>query len=71
MVVRGRVEGGVVVLADGVCLPEGQDVVVLAPDQAEPGTHSILDIPTLSLGELLHPFSAEDDLLGELLEGRG
>src|SRR5438105_1810907 len=30
MVARGRVQNGVVVLADGVRLPEGQDVTVLA-----------------------------------------
>jgi hypothetical protein len=34
MVVRGRVQNGVVVLADGVCLPEGQLVTVLTPPLA-------------------------------------
>jgi hypothetical protein len=29
MVVRGYVHNGVVVLADGVCLPEGQEVTVV------------------------------------------
>lgn len=32
--------------------------------------HSILDIPPVSLGSVLRPFTADDDLLGEMLEGR-
>jgi hypothetical protein len=43
MVARGRVQNGVVVLDNGVRLPEGQEVMVLTPD---------------------------DDLLGDMLEGR-
>ncbi len=34
MVAKGRVENGVVVLSDGVHLPEGQEVTVLAPSGA-------------------------------------
>ena len=72
MVTRGRVENGVVVLANGVRLPEGQEVTVLAPGAwptvARP--HSILDIAPVSLGSVLRPLTAEDDLLGEMLEGR-
>jgi hypothetical protein len=77
MVARGRVRNGVVVLEDGVRLPEGQDVTVLASGEAknpapigagEP--HSILDIPPVSLGPMLRPLSSDDDLLGEMLEGR-
>ena len=36
MVARGRVQNGVVVLADGVCLPEGQLVTVLSHPPAGP-----------------------------------
>ncbi len=32
MVAKGRVKNGVVVLGEGVQLPEGQEVTVLAPD---------------------------------------
>ena len=32
--------------------------------------HSVLDIPTVSVGRILRPFSPDDDLLGEMLEGR-
>jgi hypothetical protein len=76
MVARGRVRNGVVVLEKGVRLPEGQEVTVLAPGDA-PVTppalgqpHSILDIPPVSLGAVLRPLSSDDDLLGEMLEGR-
>jgi hypothetical protein len=70
MVARGRVQNGVVVLADGVRLPEGQEVTVLAPAPAGSPTHGILDIPPVSLGAVVRPFTADDDLLGEMLEGR-
>ena len=70
MVARGRVQNGVVVLADGVQLPEGQEVTVLAPPPAGSTEHSILDIPSVSLGSVLRPFGADDDLLEEMLEGR-
>ena len=32
--------------------------------------HSITDIPTVSVGRILRPFPANDNLLGEMLEGR-
>ena len=72
MVARGHVQNGVVVLADGVRLPEGQEVTVLASGRSldAPTPHSILDIPPVSLGSPLRPFTADDDLLGEMLEGR-
>jgi hypothetical protein len=77
MVVHGRVLNGVVVLDNGVRLPEGQEVTVLAsgPEPAGPGMegsrpHSILDIPPVHMGALLRPLMADDDLLGEMLEGR-
>jgi hypothetical protein len=64
------VENGVVVLEEGVCLPEGQEVTVLVPPATGAPTHSILDIPTVSLGAVVSPSAADDDLLGEMLEGR-
>jgi hypothetical protein len=71
MVTRGHVINGVEVLDNGVRLPEGQEVTVLAPG-AEPAVarpHSILDIAPVSVGAVLRPPTAED-LLGEMLEGR-
>jgi hypothetical protein len=70
MVARGRVQNGVVVLADGVRLPEGQEVTVLAPATAAPAAHSILDVPPVSLGAMVVPLTTDDDLLSEMLEGR-
>jgi hypothetical protein len=72
MVARGRVRNGVVVLDNGAHLPEGQEVMVLAPaaspQDAQP--HGILDIAPVSVGAVLRPFTADDDLLGDMLEGR-
>jgi hypothetical protein len=70
-------QNGVVVLDDGVRLPEGQEVTVLAHGTVSPAPrmersqpHSILDIATVSLGSVLRPLTSDDDLLGEMLEGR-
>jgi hypothetical protein len=70
MVARGHVQNGVVVLDDGIRLPEGQEVTVLTtpPNQASP-RHSVLDIPPVSLGRVHSPLLADDDLFGEMLEG--
>jgi hypothetical protein len=72
MITRGQVKNGVVVLANGVRLPEGQEVTVLAPGAWPTSTrpHSILDIAPVSVGGVLRPLTAEDDLLGEMLEDR-
>ena len=32
--------------------------------------HSVLDIPPVSLGEILRPLTRDDDLLDEMLEDR-
>jgi hypothetical protein len=77
MVARGRVQNGVVVLDDSVRLPEGQEVTVLVPGKVlavppreGPQPHSILDIPPVRVGAVLRPLTSDDDLLGEMLEGR-
>ena len=77
MIARGRVQNGVVVLDNGVRLPEGQEVTVLAHSAAPPSsgmegsrTHTLLDIATVSLGSVRRPLTSDDDLLGEMLEGR-
>jgi hypothetical protein len=71
MVARGRVRNGVVVLDDGVRLLEGQEVMVLTPatplQDAQP--QGVLDIACVSVGAVLRPFMADDDLLGDMLEG--
>ena len=77
MVARGRVQNGVVVLDNSERLPEGQEVTVLTPDTVPTSPriegsrpHSVLDIPTVSVGAVLRPLTSDDDLLGEMLEGR-
>src|SRR5204863_6138367 len=71
MIARGRVQNGVIVLDDGVRLPEGQEVTVLARGTvAATSGHSVLDIPVVSLGKVLRPLDGDDDLLGEMLEDR-
>ena len=71
MIARGRLQNSVIVLEEGVRLPEGQEVTVLAaePPSKAPGPHSILGIATVSLGTPLRPLT-DDDLLGEMLEDR-
>jgi len=40
------------------------------PAAPKPNGHSVLDIPPIHVGRILRPLSADDDLLGEMLEGR-
>ena len=77
MVSRGHVQNGVVILDDGVRLPEGENVTVLTTvaaltalpsEGSQP--HSILDIPTVRVGAVLAPLTSDDDLLGEMLGGQ-
>lgn len=70
MVARGRIRNGVVVLESGAPFPEGQEVTVLARGTTTPQSHSILDIGPVSLGAVLRPLLAGDDLLGEMLDAR-
>ena len=70
MVTRGHVKNGVVVLDEGVQLPEGQEVSVFVPLPTNKGGHSVLDIPPVSIGKMLRPLGPDDDLLEEMLEGR-
>jgi hypothetical protein len=52
MVVRGWVKDGVVVLPENVRLPEGQEVTVVGPPANAAQTHSVLDIPPVSVGAI-------------------
>ncbi len=69
MVARGHVRNGVVVLEDGVQLPEGMEVTVVVPPSAR-NQHGVLDIRPVSVGAVVAPISAEVDVLGEMLESR-
>lgn len=71
MVARGHVQNGVIVLDKGVQLPEGQEVIVVVSARVQnPASHDFLDIPPVSVGRILRPLTAEDDILGEMLEDR-
>ena len=75
MTARGHVHNGVVVLDDEIRFPEGQEVTVLAhgtaaavPSLQSSSPHSVLEIPTVSLGRVLCAPTPDDDLLGEMLD---
>jgi len=77
MYLEGIVHNGVIVPDDASDLTEGSRVrVALTPihtAQIDPNTrskHSILDIQPVSLGSILCPLDIEEDLLGEMLDGR-
>ena len=69
MVVRGRVQNGVIVLMDDIRLPEGDEVTVVSSAVQSDG-HGVLDIPVVSLGPIVPGVGRDGDLLGEMLEGR-
>jgi hypothetical protein len=75
MVAYGRVKNGVVVLDNGLKLPEGQEVTIVAPPELPVAAlnelerqHRVLDIAPVSLGLIKRPLTADDDLLGEMLD---
>jgi len=76
VIARGRIKGGVVVFEQSVRLHEGEEVAVIAIGESQlrhgtyHGDHSFGDIPPVDLGAMLKPFTADDDLLGEMLEDR-
>ncbi len=71
MVARGGLQNSVVVLDDGVRLPERREGAVLAPGTAPAASpHRILDVPPVGPGPASHAPAAAADLLGELLGGR-
>jgi hypothetical protein len=53
MIARGYVQNGVVVLDEGVQLPEGQEVTVVSRERSDANAPSVLDIPRVNLGSLL------------------
>ena len=60
------------VLKLGQPLPvKNQEQVRVTVERLDRRAHSVLDIRPVSLGQVLRPLSADDDLLGEMLEGRG
>ena len=70
MVSRGIVQNGVVIPMDGLRLPEGEEVTLITAGASDSNGHGILDISPVSLGKVLRLPTADDDFLGEMLEGR-
>jgi hypothetical protein len=77
MTLEGTVVNGIIVLESGTRLPESvrvrvelEDDTMLTPLTAGSKGHGIMDIPYVSVGSVLIPFTAEDDLLDEMLQDR-
>jgi hypothetical protein len=74
MEIQGIVQNGVIVPSDSAALRDGTRVrILLTPTQAEPTSkkgRSVLDIQPVSVGTILALPTSEDDILGEMLEGR-
>lgn len=52
-------------------LGQGQPTLLKSSSSVlKEGGHSVLDIPAVHVGSVLRPPSSDDDLLGEMLEGR-
>ena len=69
-IVEAIYENGVLKLEQPLLL-KNQERVRVTVERLDRGGDSVLDIPPVSLGQVLRPLSADDDVLGEMLEGRG
>ena len=64
------------VYENGILRPEhplpltNRERVRLIVESLEGGSHSVLDIPPVSLGKAIGPLKVGRDLLGEMLESR-
>jgi predicted DNA-binding antitoxin AbrB/MazE fold protein len=67
--IEATYEDGVLKLERPLPLKARERVRVTIEGIEAPG-HSILDIRPVSVGEAIRPLTANDDLLGEMLEGR-
>ncbi len=68
-VVQARYENGTLRLEHPLPLQEHEQVRVTVERFVE-GNHSVLDIPPVRLGDVLARPTSDEDLLGEMLEGR-
>ena len=69
-IVEAIYENGVLKLEPPLPL-KNQERVRVTVERLDRAAHSVLDIRPVSLGQVLRPLTADDDLLGEMLEGRG
>jgi predicted DNA-binding antitoxin AbrB/MazE fold protein len=68
-VVEATYEDGVLKLDRPLPLKDREKVRVTVESLTTAG-HSVLEIPPIKLGQVLRPPARDDDLLGEMLEGR-
>jgi predicted DNA-binding antitoxin AbrB/MazE fold protein len=68
-VVTATYDNGVLKLDQPLPLKD-QERVRVTIDTLPPGRHTLMEIAPVSVGGFLRPLSADDDLLGEMLEGR-
>jgi len=68
-IVEATYENGVLKLVQPLPLKD-QERVRVTVESLSAGDHSILDIRPVSLGQVLCPAAQDQDLLGEMLEGR-
>ncbi len=68
-VVEAIYENGVLKLEQPLPLRDHEKVRITV-ERITAGSHSIIDIVPVSVGKVLRPLSAVDDVLGEMLEGR-
>ena len=67
-VVEATYENGVLKLQQPLPLKD-QEKVRVTVESLTTDDHSVMDIEPVSLGKVCRPLSADDDLLGERLEG--
>lgn len=68
-IVEATYQNGVLKLDQPLPLKDCEKVRVTVESLARKA-HSVLDIRPISLGNVLSPLNTDDDLLGEMLEGR-
>jgi predicted DNA-binding antitoxin AbrB/MazE fold protein len=68
-IVDANYENGVLKLEQPLPLKD-QEKVRVTVERLDGERHSVPDIRPISLGEVLSPLTADDDLLSEMLEGR-
>lgn len=68
-VVEATYENGVLKLEQPLPFKNQEKVLVTVESLTSEG-HSIMDIEPVSLGEVHRPLLVDDNLLGEMLEGR-
>jgi hypothetical protein len=67
MTYLGEVKNGVIVLSANTFLPDGTSVKIEPIDVGDRPATSLRNMKPSSLGKMIRPLSAEDDLLDEMI----